>query len=222
MLATLQLVTGDSQLIKKGTKRRIQEVGQVTFSLRNRIVGMVATVAAVLVPAGLAWGCVALVSFRTTGTNVVAPGGTVEVFGGAFARGKPVDIRLDSADGPILFTHPNPLPSTMTSQFTVQVPIPADIKSGPHLLVATQDHFDMNVGIPARAAIYVNTSAPVAPAPEIRPTTLAAATGGTGAGTYLLIGLGVAAGGLLLAAGASVIAARRGSPGEPEGAQVSS
>lgn len=191
------------------------------FSLRKRMVGMVAMFVAILVPAGLAWGCVALVSFKTTGTNVVAPGGTVEVFGGAFARGKPVDIRLDSADGPILITHANPMPSTMTSQFTVQVPIPADVKPGPHLLVATQDHFDMNVGIPARVAIYVNTSAPVAPAPEIRPTTLVV-DDGTSAGTYLLIGLGVAAGGLLLAAGASVLASRRPDSGAPEGARVSS
>ncbi len=168
--------------------------------------------ALVVVPAGIAWGCVALVAFRTTGSGNVQPGGTVEVFGGEFAQGQPVHIRLDAVDGPILYTHPDPQPSTMTSQFTVQVPIPADISPGEHVLIATQEHYDMNVGIPARAAIYVNTSPPVAPLPVDRP---AALTVGEGPSTarYILIGLGVAAAGLLLAAVASMIAARRPSPG---------
>ncbi|MDQ3306104.1 MAG: hypothetical protein M3535_09030 [Actinomycetota bacterium] len=64
-----------------------------------------------LIPVGQAWACVALVAFRTTGSGIVEPGGTVEVFGGEFARGEPVDIRLDSPDGPILFTQPDPMPS---------------------------------------------------------------------------------------------------------------
>ncbi len=175
------------------------------------VVGMV-TAVAVVIPAGLAWGCVALVAFRTTGSGVVQPGGTVEVFGGEFARGKPVDIRLDSPAGPILYTHPSPQPSTMTSQFTVQVPIPPDISPGTHFLVATQQHYDMNVGIPARAAIHVNSLPPVAPAPTERAAALSVRDG-PGAARYVLIGLGVAAAGLLLAAVASMIAARRPSPG---------
>ncbi len=176
---------------------------------------MVAAVA-VVIPAGLAWACVGLVVFKTTGSGIVQPGGTVEVFGGEFAKGKPVNIHLDSSEGPVLATYPSPQPSTMTSQFTLQVPIPQDISPGPHLLVATQDHYDMNVGIPARAAIHVNASPPVAPVPEERPTSLAVSSGPSAA-SFVLIGLGVAAAGLLLAAGASMIAARRPSPGQAEG-----
>ncbi len=179
-----------------------------------------AAAVAVLIPAGLAWGCVALVAFTTTGSGVVQPGGTVEVFGGEFARGKPVHIRLDSPDGPILYTHADPQPSTMTSQFRVQVPIPPDVSPGPHVLVATQEHYDMNVGIPARAAIYVNSSPPVAPTPEERPTSLAVSEG-PGAATYVLIGLAVAGGGLLLAGVASAIASRRPSPGQAETVRTS-
>jgi len=175
---------------------------------------------AVLVPAALASACVALVAFRVNGSGVVQPGGTVEVFGGEFARGKPVHIRLDSPEGPILYTHPDPRPSTMTSQFTVQVPIPQNISPGPHFLVATQEHYDMNVGIPARAAIYVNASPPVAPLPDQRPTSLSVSSGPS-AMSYILIGLAVAAGGLLLAAGASAIASRRASPGRPESVKTS-
>ena len=184
------------------------------FSSRTLTLGLAAALA-VVVPAGLAWGCVALVAFRTTGSGVVQAGGTVEVFGGEFARGKPVHIRLDSPDGPILYTHPDPQPSTMTSQFTVQVPIPGDISPGPHVLVATQEHYDMNVGIPARAAIYVNAAPPVAPLPEARATSLDVSSG-PGAGSYVLIGLAVAAGGLLVAAGASALASRRPPPRQAE------
>ena len=108
-------------------------------SSRKSILGLIAALA-VLVPAGLAWSCVALVGFKTVGTNVVQPGGTVEVIGTEFARGQPVDIRLDSPTGPILATHPSPQPGTMTSQFQLQVPIPQDIRPGEHFLVATQEH----------------------------------------------------------------------------------
>ncbi len=181
------------------------------FATRRRAVGIVAAVAALLVPAAIAWGCVALVGFRINGTSVVQPGGTLEIWGGEFARGKPVQIRLDSPEGPILATQPDPQPSTMTSQFTLAVPIPADVSPGQHFLVATQEHYDMNVGIPARAAFYVNTSAPVAPVPADRPAALLESDGPSAA-KYVLIALGVAAGGLLLAALASAFAARRPSP----------
>ncbi len=189
------------------------------FASRKLVLGMVAAVA-VLVPAALASGCVALVAFRTTGTGVVQPGGTVEVFGGEFARGKPVHIRLDSPDGPILYTHADPQPSTMTSQFTVQVPIPPNTSQGPHVLVATQEHFDMNVGIPARAAIHVNSSPPIAPTPEVRATSLSVSSGPS-AMSYILIVLAVAAGGLLVAGAASAIASRRPSSGRSENVRAS-
>lgn len=173
---------------------------------------MVAVAVAIVIPAGLAWGCVALVAFNTTGSNIVEPGGTVQVFGGAFANEQPVQIRLDSPDGPVLATHENPEPSTMTSRFTLDVPIPADVSTGPHFLVATQEHYDMNVGIPARAAIYVDATPPAEPPPVDRATTLAVSSGPS-ATRYILIGLAVAAGGLLLAGLASMIVSRRSSPG---------
>ena len=193
-------------------------MGRLRFSTRKWIVGLLAGAMAVVIPVGLAWGCVAVVAFRVNGSGTVQPGGTVEVFGGEFARGQPVDIRLDSLDGPVLYTHPDPLPSTMTSQFTVQVPIPEDISPGPHVLIATQSHYDMNAGIPARASIYVNGSPPAAPLPQDRATALAVEDESSAA-RYLLIGLGVAAAGLLVAAVASTIVARRPSSGQPEGAK---
>lgn len=184
------------------------------ISSRKALPGLIAALAA-LIPAGIAWSCVALVGFKTVGTNVVQPGGTVHVMGTEFARGQPVDIRLDSPTGPILATHPDPQPGTMTSKFELQVPIPRDIRPGEHFLVATQEHYDMNVGIPARATIYVGTSAPAAPLPEVRATTLAV-DDGPSVTNYILIALGVAGAGLLLAAVASFFAARRPVSGTPE------
>lgn len=191
------------------------------FSSRKWVLGIVAGAMAILIPAGLAWSCVALVAFRVNGSGVVQPGGTVEVFGGEFASGQPIDIHLDSPDGPVLFTQPPPT-GTMTSQFTVQVPIPADISPGPHLLVATQNHYNMNVGnSAARAVFHVNSSPPVEPTPQDRATTLVVEDESSAAG-YILIGLGVAAAGLLLAAAASMIVARRpSSPGRAEGVKSS-
>ena len=176
--------------------------------------GVVATVAvaAVAVPASLAWACVALVGFTINGSASVAPGGVLEVAGSEFARGKPVSIRLDSPTGPELASVASPEPSTMSSKFTLPVPIPADITPGPHLLVATQDHYDMNVGnAAARAAFYVNTSPPVAPAPTDRAGSLTVSSGPSPA-RFVLIGLGAAAAALLLAAAASAVAARRAAP----------
>lgn len=178
------------------------------YSLRRSALSALVAGTTIVLAAGIAFACVALVGFRVVGDSQVEPGGTVEVFGNEFARGEPVHIRLDSPSGPILATHENPLPSTMTSRFTVEVPIPDDIAAGPHVLVATQDHYDMNVGIPARAAFYVGTSGPVAPTPEARSSALAVEDGPS-AGGYVFLGLGVAALGLVLAGVASAVASRK-------------
>lgn len=173
---------------------------------------------AVLIPASVAWACVGLVVLTTTGSATVEPGGTLEVFGGEFAAGEPVDIRLDSPDGPVLATHEDPQPSTMTSQFTLEVPIPEDISDGEHFLVATQEHYDMNGGIPARAAFYVDMPEPARPSPEERPMTIIASTGAS-TGSLVLVGLATAAAALLVAVGASA-AARRSSPSGTEGVEA--
>lgn len=180
---------------------------------KRRIIGLVAA-AAVLIPAGLAWACVGIVVFKPTGSASVQPGSTIEMFGGEFARGRPVDIRLGSPTGPVLATHENPLPSTMTSQFTIDVPIPADLAPGEYVLVATQEHQDMNSGIPARSVIYVGVPEPTEPAGAERPLDLLTSSGPS-TGSLVLIGLGVAAAGLLVAAGFSAAGSRR-SPTEAE------
>jgi hypothetical protein len=110
------------------------------------------------------WACVAVFSLTTLSSSV-QPGGTITVVGRGFAQGAPVDIHLDSPTGSILATAPPPN-TTMTSQFVLAVTIPQDVSRGAHVLVATEKYHDMNAGGPARATIYVGTSAPVAPPPE--------------------------------------------------------
>jgi hypothetical protein len=118
---------------------------------------------AVVVPAGLAWACVAVMSL-TTVSNTVQPGGTVTIVGREFAQGAPVEIHLDSPGGPLLTTAPPP-PTTMTSRFTWDVPIPANTPYGQHLLFAVQNYHNMNAAVP-RSVIYVGTLPPAAAGPE--------------------------------------------------------
>lgn len=173
-------------------------------SSRAWIVGAVAAVACI-VPAGLAWGCVGLMSL-TTSSSTVQPGGTVTVFGKEFAQGAPIQIRLDSQTGPVLATVPPPT-DTMTSQWSVRVSIPPGTAVGAHVLVATQAYHYMNAGVPARAAIHVGPGAP-APAPAVSRPARITARSGPSAPFLILVGLAVTAVGLVLAALWSVSAAR--------------
>lgn len=173
---------------------------------------------AVAVPAGLAFACVGVMSL-TTEVSRVEPGGTVQVTGRSFAQGAPIEIRLDSLSGQLLATAPAPM-STMTSQFTIPVIIPADVSRGQHLLVAVQNYHQMNAGAPARATIQVGSDAPVLGAGEnLRPTSLTESSGPSGL-LLLFIALGVTAAGLLLAGFANLLASRRQARPEPAKAKA--
>jgi alpha-L-fucosidase len=161
---------------------------------------------AVLLPVSFAWACIGLVSL-TTSSSTVSAGGTLTVTGKEFAAGAPVLIHLDTLDGPVLATAPPPT-STMTSQFKLDVTIPSNISTGPHLLIATQTEHNMNGGNPARALIYVGAATPAAAGPAARPATLLAASGRSGS-SLVLIGLGVAVVALLLAGLFLIVAGRR-------------
>ncbi len=163
---------------------------------RAWVLGAVAAVACI-VPAGLAWGCVGLMSL-TTNASTVQPGGTVTVFGKEFAQGAPIEIHLDSRTGPVLATVPPPT-DTMTSQWNVVVTIPPGTPAGDHVLVATQAYHYMNAGVPARAAIHVGAGTPPSVPVPNRPARITADSGPS-AVSLILIGLAVAAVGLGVAA----------------------
>ncbi len=166
-----------------------------------------------LVPASVAFACVGLMTL-TVANSTVEPGGTVVVRGGAFGQDAPIDIRLDSPDGPLLATVPKPT-STMTGRFEVPVVIPASTAKGQHLIVAVQDSHHMNTGSPARATIQVGTTAPViGAAPPVRPVGLVE-DDGPSVGSLALIGLGATAVALLLAALAAMAGGSRKARPEP-------
>jgi hypothetical protein len=185
----------------------------MSTSRRRWIVGAAAA-AALLVPAGLAWACVAVVSF-TVNPSSVQPGGKVTVTGRDFAPGAPIEVHLDSPTGRLLATLPPHNNSVMQNSWNLDVPIPADVSNGEHVLVATQDYHNMNAGVPARATISVGTGAPPAATPAARPINASVDTGPSGA-SLALIALGVAAGALLLAGLITLAASRRSSPGQAE------
>src|SRR5215210_834114 len=101
-------------------------------SSRRYTFGLVATLAAAIVPASLVWACVAPTSL-TTSSPTVQPGGIVHIIGRETAPGAPIDIRLNSATGPILLTVTGQA-GGMTAKWEADVPIPADIPYGKHVL----------------------------------------------------------------------------------------
>ena len=176
---------------------------------RHRVVlGAVAALAVVL-PASLAWACVAPMSL-TTVSNQVQPGGVVRVVGREMAPGAPVEIHLDSPTGPLLATATGQ-PGGMSSKWELDVPVPANVPYGTHVLYAVQQYRNMNSTIP-RATIYVGTEPPKPAVSEPRAASFDVGSGPSGA-SLVLLGLAVAAAGLLVVGGISVVAgSRRGGP----------
>lgn len=170
-------------------------------SSRRLAVGVVATLA-VVVPASLAWACVAPVSL-TTASPRVQPGGTIKVIGRETAPGAPIEIHLDAPNGPLLLTVTGQ-PGGMSSRWEADVTIPGDTKYGTHVLYAVQNYRNMNATIP-KATIYVGTEPPPAPVPEPRASSLDLGSGPS-AVSLVLIGLAAAAAGLLIVGGLSVLA----------------
>ena len=178
-----------------------------------------AAAAAVIIPAGLAWACVAVVGF-TVNPTTVQPGGTVTATGRDFAPGAPIEIHLDSPTGRLLATLPPHNNSVMQNTWNLPVPIPTDVPNGEHVLVATQDYHNMNAGVPARATISVGTAAAPAATPQARPVKASVDTGPSAA-SLILIGLGVAAAALLLAGLITLAASRRPTAGEAQSVRTS-
>jgi hypothetical protein len=170
-------------------------------SRRRFAVGAVAALA-VVVPASLAWACVAPVSL-TTSSPTVQPGGVVHIIGRETAPGAPIEIHLDAPNGPLLTTITGQ-PGGMTSKWEADVTIPSNTQYGTHVLYAVQNYRNMNATIP-KATIYVGTEPAAPPAAEARAGSLDVGSGPSGM-SLVLLGLGVAAAGLLVVGGISVLA----------------
>ncbi|MGH9280502.1 MAG: hypothetical protein ACRD12_20715 [Acidimicrobiales bacterium] len=155
----------------------------------------------------------------TTANNTVQPGGTVRVIGRETAPGAPIEIRLDAVNGRLLHTVSGQA-GGMSARWDADVVIPTDIQLGTHVLYAVQNYRNMNATVP-RATIYVGTLPPPAPQPEARPVSLDVGSGPS-ALSLVLVGLGVAAAGLLIVGGLSVLAASaKGAKPQPEAQKTS-
>jgi len=181
-------------------------------SARRWTIGVALAGVGVLLPASAAWACLSLAGI-TTGGGSVAPGGTLTLSGVEFGS-NPVQVHLDSLDGPVLATA---TPDAKSGNFTQAVTLPADVPAGQHVLMATEAAATANgkndgaaTGVPARAVIQVGNSVAAAAAPA-RPLALAS-NSGTGVATLALIALVVAAAGLFLAGAVSMAASRRRRP----------
>lgn len=171
----------------------------------------------VVVPAGLAWACVAPVSL-TTANPTVQPGGVVHIIGRETAPGAPIDIRMDSPTGPVLLTVTGQV-GGMTSKWEADVTIPANTQYGKHVLYAVQNYRNMNAVVP-KATIYVGTQPDPVPAPDTRASSLDVGSGPSGMGLVLL-GLGVSAAGLLVAGGLSVLVSGKRAKPQAESVKTS-
>ena len=160
---------------------------------RRLAFGIVAAFAA-LVPASLAWACVAPVALLTANPQV-QPGGTVHIIGRETAPGAAIEIHLDSVTGPILLTVTGQV-GGMTAKWEADVTIPANTPYGKHYLYGVQNYRNMNSVVP-KAVIYVGTVPDPEPVPEVRATSMDVGSGPSGA-SLVLLGFGAAAAGLLI------------------------
>ncbi|HEV2758917.1 MAG TPA: hypothetical protein VGV86_05045 [Acidimicrobiales bacterium] len=176
--------------------------------------------AGVLLPVSAAWAP-HVAQMKVTPTQFKA-GDTITVFGpNGYGSTNPVEVRLDSADGPVLGSF-----KTTGGGFATwgpaQVTIPADVKPGIHTLWATQkleESEKLIRGMPTKTLVEVlnpDGTNPVvgqdlSPKIEERPTTLVDDKP-VGAGALVLVGLGVAGVAMFAAGAAALMSSRRSGP----------
>ena len=181
----------------------------------NRRTGLLgSTAAAVLVwTAAAGWACVPVATVTLTPSEA-RPGDEVTVSGIRFVTMRPVVLRLQSMEGPILATID--MPRSANTLFSTKIRVPQDARPGPLVVMAMQDP-DPDTGfagwgVPTRAIVTVLDADGRAP-----PTTISSVSGRPSAlvdesvdvGLVALLVLGVAAGALMLAGTAALVASRR-------------
>lgn len=181
-----------------------------------------ASAMAVMLLAATAWACVAGPSAFTSTVNVKA-GEQVGVQGIDFSDEANVLVRFDALDGPVIADLG--LPSEDRGLVRADVTIPAGTAPGDYVLILTQAGADGEaIQTPVRALVSVVGETGAAPvvgaelggADQARATELATDDNEIGTGVLVLMAVGVAGVGLLLAGGAAVVAGRRKSTPAPE------
>lgn len=182
------------------------------WNRRRGLLGIAA--AAVLVwTAAAGWACAPVATVTLTPSEA-RPGDEVTVSGIRFVTPSPVVLRLHSMEGPILATID--MPRSANTLFSTKIRVPEDARPGPLVVMAMQDPDPdsgfAGWGVPARAVVTVLDADGRAP-----PTTVSSVSGRPSAlvdesvdvGLVALLVLGVAAGALVLAGTAALVASRR-------------
>jgi hypothetical protein len=189
---------------------------------RGLAVGGLGVAALVIVTAAQGWACVFGPSVFLSPANVKA-GEAVQVEGLYFRPDVPVVARFNALDGPILAELG--VPAGDRRMVTGPVTVPAGTPPGNYVLVFTQPGpTGAPVQVPARALLTVVGEGGTAPvlAPGVgeagdeRASGLVAGDAAVGADTLLLIGVGAAGVGMLLAGMAAYVAGRRAPAARPE------
>ncbi len=191
-----------------------------TRTLRRLTIGGLAAAAAALLPVTAAWA--PHVAQLKVNPTTMRPGQEIDVYGpNGFGRANPVEIRWDAQDGPVLGTF-QPTCPTQRACFAAwgpgKITIPADAKPGQHALWVTQrlaDDEKLIRGMPTKTLVQVvaEGGAPVVandltPQLEQRPTSLEE-NEPVGAGSLVLVGLGVAGMAMFAAGAAALFSSRR-------------
>jgi hypothetical protein len=195
----------------------------VSVGLRRMLPAVLSVAAGMLALASQAWSCASLAAVELT-PSVVRPGQEVAVKVTFVNKDKPVELRWNGLNGPLLATIE---PATFTEGLhgnwrfaNGKITVPADAKAGNHLLVASQEAVKgtNTWGMPARALVQVSDGSPIlgqtlGPPPVARPGNLVTEKS-LSAGHLLIVGLGAAGVTMLVAGIGIVLAAGRQSRSE--------
>lgn len=177
--------------------------------------GGAVTVMAVMLMTAVAWACVAGPSAFTSTVNVKA-GEQVGIQGVDFSDEGPVLVRFDALDGPVLADLG--IPSEDRGLVAGDVTIPAGTAPGDYVLVMTQAGPDGEpIQTPVRALVSVVGDTGAAPvvgaelggADQARAAGLATEDNSISTVSLVLMAVGVAGVGMLLAGTAAFLASRR-------------
>jgi len=192
----------------------------VSNARRWGILGGVAALGAVLVATATAWACIAGPTLNLN-PSTVKPGQEVTLSGFSYNSERPIVVRFNALDGPILGTF-DPAPGRFgDNEFLVgKVTIPANTKPGSYVLIATQSAPDGSLAqVPVRALVTVTADGSVpavgAPAgqPELgRPVGPVRTESSVTTLSLLLVALGAATVAMLVVGVAVVAAGRRPRP----------
>ena len=171
-------------------------------SIRRWTLAVGGAALASLAAAASAWGCASVASLDFN-PGVAPPGSQVEVLVTFTNKDKPVELRWDSVNGPLLATiEPATFSEGLHGNWRFAkgtITVPDNAPSGPHIVVAGQEAVAGTAtwGMPARGLLQVSGAG----SPVVGQPTGSTATGrpmelvsedSVGAGELALVGLGAA------------------------------